>query len=77
MTVSRDLRSLSRSGFPTDRDPHPGDRSRAAGPDDPRSDRSRTGGPAETHAAAGCDDGSGPAAGPRCPQPHAGAGRRR
>ena len=65
------------SGVPADCDPHPGDGRWAAGPDDPRSDRDCTGGPAETHAATSCDDSGSPAAGPWGPQPHTGASQRR
>ena len=80
--MSPDLRFLGvcfcfGSGFPADRDPHPGHSSRAAGPDDPRSDSDSTGGPAEAHAAASRDHGGGPAADPRGSQPSPGAGQLR
>lgn len=63
-------------GVATDCDPHAGDSSRPAGPDDPRSDGDRSGGAAEAHAAAGRDNG-GPAAEPWRPQPGTGASRHR
>lgn len=57
------------SGFSTACDPHSGDSSQVARPDDPHRDHDSVGGPAEAHAAATCDDNSGPAADPCCSQP--------
>lgn len=65
------------SGFPTDCDPHPGDSSRAAGPNDPCGDGDCASGPAEAHAAASCDHSGGPAADPRRSQSSTGASQRR